>query len=177
MATVFGIVKQSGGNIWVYSEPGKGTAVKVYFPRVAGVDEPAVARRRPPAPAKAGRETILVVEDEARVRGVVRQILVRLGYRVLEAQDGADALRVAAQHPEAIDLLLTDVVMPRMSGRELADQLAARRPGMKVLYMSGYTDDSIVQHGVLDPAVAFLQKPVTPDTLAQKVREVLDGKG
>jgi PAS domain S-box-containing protein len=172
LSTVFGIVQQSGGNIWVYSEPGKGTTFKVYLPRVdAEVDvlRPTVA----PATLR-GHETILVCEDEEQVRGIVQSILRRQGYRVIPAQHPGEALLLCEQFPEPIDLLLTDVVMPEMSGPELARRLAGARPAMKVLCMSGYTDDSIVRHGVLESGVAFLQKPITPAALATKVREVLD---
>jgi len=174
LSTVFGIVQQSGGNIWVYSEPGKGTTFKVYLPRV---DDDVDAPKPHVAPATLrGTETILLVEDEEQVRTVVVNILRRQGYRVFPAQHAGEALLLCESYPEAIDLLITDVVMPQMSGPELARRLARTRPGMKVLCMSGYTDDSIVRHGVLESGVAFLQKPVTPATLASKVREILDGE-
>jgi two-component system cell cycle sensor histidine kinase/response regulator CckA len=172
LSTVFGIVQQSGGNIWVYSEPGKGTTFKVYLPRVdAEVD---VLRTQPAPATLRGTETVLVVEDEEQVRAVVLSILKRHGYKVISAQHAGEALLLCERHPGTIDLLLTDVVMPHMSGPELAKRLAATRPGMKVLYMSGYADDSIVRHGVLETNAAFLQKPITPAALARKVREVLD---
>jgi two-component system cell cycle sensor histidine kinase/response regulator CckA len=173
LSTVFGIVQQSGGNIWVYSEPGQGTTFKVYLPRVdAEVD----VLRPEAAPATLrGTETVLLVEDEEQVRTAVLNILQRQGYRVISAQHAGEALLLCERHPGAIDLLLTDVVMPNMSGPGLAKRLAATRPDMKVLCMSGYADDSIVRHGVLETGVAFLQKPITPASLARKVRAVLDG--
>jgi two-component system cell cycle sensor histidine kinase/response regulator CckA len=172
LSTVFGIVQQSGGNIWVYSEPGKGTTFKVYLPRVdAELDvlTPQVA----PTTLR-GTETILLGEDEEQVRSIVLNMLRRQGYHVIPAQTEGRRCCSARGIPEAIDLLLTDVVMPSMSGPELAKRLAATRPDMKVLCMSGYTDDSIVRHGVLESGVAFIQKPITPTTLLTKVREVLD---
>ena len=172
LSTVFGIAQQSGGSVWVYSEPGAGTTFKVYFPRVdADLDVP-----RPPSSAPAtlrGSETILLVEDQEQVRAVAAGILRRNGYRVIVAQNAGDALLLAEKHRGDIHLLLTDVVMPQMRGVELARRLALVRPGLKVLFMSGYTDDSIVRHGVLDSKMAFLQKPFTPESLTRKLREVL----
>ncbi len=178
LATVYGIVKQSGGYVWVYSEVGHGTTVKVYLPRVAAAaDEPPAPGPAPePAQVPRGRETVLLVEDAAPVRSLARRSLEACGYTVVDAPDGLTALDVAARHRGGIDLLVTDVVMPRMSGRELAERLAPARPRMKVLYTSGYTDDAMVRQGVLTAGVAFLQKPFVPETLARKVREVLDGE-
>jgi PAS domain S-box-containing protein len=172
LSTVFGIVQQSGGSVRVHSEIGKGAVFEVYLPRV---DTALEMHSKPRSATVRGKETILLVEDEAALRTVLRSILARSGYRVLEAKNGAEALRLCDGHPEAIDLLLTDVVMPQMSGPELAHALADTRTRMKVLYMSGYTDDNVVRHGVLEASVGFLQKPITPETLTRKVRAVLDG--
>jgi CheY-like chemotaxis protein len=168
LAMVYGIVKQSGGFIWVYSEQGVGTVFKVYFPcaeeltelHSPSVQEPGLLR---------GTETILVAEDEAGLRTLIRETLGRHGYKVLEAGDGKEAVSVSSGYQEPIDLLIADVVMPQMSGRELAERVTTARPETRVLYISGYTDDAIVQHGVLDPNTAFLQKPFTPSALARKV--------
>ena len=176
LATVFGIVKQSGGHIWVYSEPNEGTTFKVYFPRTDASSE-RLASPPPRLERIGGNETILLVEDDAQVRGVARGILRRGGYIVLEASSSGDALLVSEQHRAKIHLLLTDVVMPHMSGRTLSERLLQTRPDMKTLFMSGYTDEAIAQHGILDSGVAFLQKPLTPDLLHRRVRDVLDGKG
>jgi DNA-binding NtrC family response regulator len=156
----------------VYSEPGKGTTFKVYFPIIDAaldVSGPEIA-----ATALRGTETILLVEDQEQVRFVANAILKRHGYRVLVASHAAEAIRLRESHAGPIQLLLTDVVMPQMSGVELAKRLALGNPGLKVLYMSGYTDGSVVRHGVLESEMAFLQKPFTPETLTRKVREVLN---
>jgi len=173
LSTVYGIVKQSGGEIWVYSEPGKGTTFKIYLPRLAD-DEAQPARAAETSPVERGDETILLAEDEPGVRALAREVLRQHGYQVLEAMDVNDALRICREHPEGIDLLLTDVVMPVMSGRELAERVAEIRPEIKVLYMSGYTDNIVVSHGVTSIDKEFLQKPFTPRSLARKVRESLD---
>jgi len=173
LATVYGIVKQSGGSIWVYSEPGVGTAFKIYLPRC---DEPEAKRETPPVPlavARTGSEAVLLVEDEAEVRRLVERLLRMQGYAVTAAASPAEAI-AAARAAGKIDLLVTDVIMPGMNGREMARLLAAERPRMRVLYMSGYTDAAIAQQGILPPGTAFLSKPFTPDVLARKVREVLD---
>ncbi|HCF58896.1 MAG TPA: hypothetical protein DFS52_13005 [Myxococcales bacterium] len=175
LATVYGIVKQSGGNIWVYSEPGQGTTFKVYLPRV---DLPATeTRRRSSAAMVTGNETVLVVEDESAVRKLAERILRLAGYRVLSGANGGEALLLCEKHGDEIDLLLTDVVMPQMSGRDLADRLALLCPRLKVLYMSGYTDHAIVHHGVLEPGTRFIGKPFSASELTYKVREVLDAPG
>jgi signal transduction histidine kinase len=173
LSTVYGIVKQSDGNIWVYSEPGRGTTFKIYLPRVEGAVE-AVEPGLAPTRAVRGSETVLLVEDENAVRALIRSTLQANGYTVLEAHHGKHAIQIYEQHKGPIHLLVTDVVMPEMSGRELAEHLKTSRPNMKVLFMSGYTDKAIVNHGELDPDTAFLQKPFTPDALARMVREVLD---
>src|ERR1041384_1394130 len=174
LSMVYGIVKQSGGNIWVYSEEGRGTTFKIYFPRVAaGAEE--YKRASDGVEAPGGSETILLVEDADLVRTLARQVLETAGYRVLEAANADAAIDLCEKiNGDRIDLLLTDVVMPGMSGNEMSRILVAKQPGMPVLYMSGYTDDAIVQHGVLEAGINFLQKPFTPGALASKVREVLD---
>jgi two-component system, cell cycle sensor histidine kinase and response regulator CckA len=171
LATVYGIVKQSNGYIWVYSELGHGTSFKVYLPRVS--DAAAANAEVRPLFTNGGTETILLAEDASGVRAVAQEILKRLGYTVLVATDGHAALQLARARTDTIHLLVTDVIMPEMSGRQLADRLKEQRPGLKVLFVSGYTDDAIVRHGMLEPGIAFLQKPFTPQTLARKVREVL----
>ncbi|MGH7171399.1 MAG: HDOD domain-containing protein [Gemmataceae bacterium] len=175
LATVYGIVKQSGGSIYVYSEVGRGTSFKVYLPRT---EETSIAHLRPAGPtppARAGgQETLLIVEDDDSVRALTRTVLRGHSYNVIEAVDAEEALRWVEEHPQPIHLLVTDVVMPGMSGRALAERLSASRPELKVLYVSGYTDDAVVRHGLLEAEIAFLQKPFTPDALARKVRELLD---
>ena len=174
LATVQGIVQQSGGFIWVYSEPDHGTVFKIYLPLV---DEPVSQTERATAEDTRGTETVLVAEDVTAVRAVTREMLRRYGYNVLEAADGATALEVAANFKEPIHLLLTDVVMPDLNGRDLAARLQAARADLKVLFMSGYTDDAVVRHGILQQGIAYLQKPFTPESLARKVRTVLDAEG
>ena len=172
LSTVYGIVKQHGGNIWVYSEPGKGATFKIYLPQVIGELQ---ERRAPSDFVTGGSETILLVEDNDAVRDVGRRHLEALGYRVLCAAGAREAEEIAQRHEGRIDLLLTDVVMPDRNGRQLYESLAAHHEGLKVLYMSGYTDNAIVHHGVLDEKTAFLQKPFERAELAAKVRQVLDG--
>jgi len=173
LATVYGIVTQSGGAIRVDSEPGQGAVFTIDLPRV---DAPADLRGDPGIPEAAphGSETVLLVEDEPEVRGLARDILHQQGYTVLEAVDGDDALRIGREHGGPIHLLVTDVVMPQMGGRELADHLKAGRRETKVLYVSGYTDDAILHKGVSETGTAFLPKPFTAAELAHKVRQVLD---
>src|SRR5438445_363655 len=173
LATGYGIVQQSGGFIWVYSEPGQGATFKIYLPRVS-----ATARQPTPTPASPGTlrgtETILLVEDEAPVRTVVRNVLQRYGYAILEAPDIEAAIAFGERHDGEIHLLLTDVVMPGLHGTEVAARVARARPNLRVIFMSGYTDDAVIRHGVLHPGVAYLQKPFGPEALARKVREVMD---
>jgi PAS domain S-box-containing protein len=173
LATVYGVVKQSGGYIWVYSEPGQGTVFRIYLPRVREAPEPARPSPAPAAPLR-GSETLLLVEDDEMVRHLVSRMLKSRGYTVLAASDGTDALRQVESHRGPIDMLITDVVMPGMSGREVAQRVTTLRPQVTVLYLSGYTDDAIVRHGMLEPGIAFLQKPFSADVLARKIREVLD---
>jgi CheY-like chemotaxis protein len=176
LSTVYGIVKQSGGFIWVESEPGQGTTFKIYLPQVADTGEP-VTRVLEPAQPSLGAETILLAEDEEPVRVLARRCLEGMGYRVLAASRADEAQQMAERHVGPIHLLLTDVVMPGGSGPELAAQLAARHPEMRVLYMSGYTDDAIVHRGVIAPGIELLEKPFNPAALARKVRDVLDHPG
>ena len=172
LSTVYGIVKQSGGYVWVYSEPNQGSTVKVYLPRADKEIDDLKADEFPQD--LHGSETILLVEDEEIVRDLSKQILESCGYHVVEASDGAEASAICQQDDQSFDLLLTDVVMPKMSGRQLVQNLETIRPGLKVLYMSGYTDDSIVRHGVIDPGENYIQKPFTFNGLASKVRKLLD---
>jgi two-component system cell cycle sensor histidine kinase/response regulator CckA len=175
LSTVFGIVEQSGGHVRVYSELGHGCTFKLYLPRTDRPADVMLAEALPP-PLR-GAETVLLVEDEEHVRIVATAILRRHGYHVLETSNGGEAFLVSKDFPAKIHLLLSDVVMPRMSGRKLGELLVTQRPEMKVLFVSGYTDEAIVHHGVIDGGVAFLQKPFTPDALLRRVREVLDGHG
>ena len=172
LSTVYGIVKQSGGYIWVYSEEGNGTTFKVYLPIVDSPPDAPVKRRE--TSTVAGTETILLAEDDAMIRPLTKGVLTKLGYTVMVAADLEEAMRLAAGQSGTLHLLITDVVMPGGSGRDLARQLTAQRPDLKVLYISGYTDDAISRHGMLEPGLNFLQKPFTPAVLARKVREVLD---
>ena len=172
LATAYGIVKQSGGAISVYSEPGRGTTLKIYLPSAA---PKAALEAADPEPASSlrGSGTILVLEDEPRVRKLVCEVLAGRGYQVLEAVRGEEAVRMAAEHHGRIHLLLVDVVMPEMSGPQVLEQIRVRRPDVKVLFMSGYTDEAMAHHGILDSGAPFLQKPFLPEALARKVREVL----
>jgi two-component system cell cycle sensor histidine kinase/response regulator CckA len=173
LSTVYGIVKQSGGNIWVYSEVGRGTSFKIYLPRFDKAVE-VVLEKRTEEVSSTGSETVLLVEDEEMVRNMTSEALRESGYRVLEARDTNHAVSLCQTFEEEIHLMLSDVVMPVMSGRVLAEAVAPLRPGMRVLYMSGYTDDHIVHHGVLEEGMNFIEKPFTGDLLAKKVRDVLD---
>jgi PAS domain S-box-containing protein len=175
LSMVYGIVKQSGGAIWVYSEPGKGAAFKIYLPRVFEEAQKVSEERIAEAPAN-GTETVLVVEDEEMIRQIISVTLSEYGYTALLAKDGEEAQAICASAQGPIHLLLSDVVLPGMSGRESAKRLVSKRPGMRVLYMSGYTANAIVHHGVLEPGIAFLQKPFSPATLLRKMREILDSK-
>jgi CheY-like chemotaxis protein len=173
LSTVYGIVKQSKGNIWVYTELGKGTTFKVYLPRAERLISEK-KKKDEKAEALAGSETILVVEDDEMVRKFAERVLKGFGYRVLIAANGEEAVRIVGEHEGPIHLMLTDVVMPGMSGQDLEDKLKASKPGIKVLYMSGYTDDAIVHHGILDRGKIFLQKPFTVEALGRKVKDTLE---
>jgi len=171
LSTVFGIIKQFGGHIFVYSEPDHGTTFKIYIPRAEGAVVAVPAQRS--GPALGGTETLLFVEDDPAIRKVIRRFLEMSAYTVLEAASPREALELAGSYERHIDLLLTDLVLPEMSGRELAERLAGQRRGLLVLYMSGYTDEAIVHQGRLEPDTAFLQKPFAPDALLRRIREIL----
>ncbi len=172
LSMAYGIVKQSGGSIWVYSEIGSGTTFKIYLPRI---DTAATAPSLDEIPTeRRGTETVLVVEDEPQLRKLASRVLTARGFQVLEAKDGQEALRFFQEPSQTIDLVLTDVVMPTMGGRELSERLAKIRPDLRVIFMSGYTDDVVVRHGVLAEGVAYLQKPVTPSQLLARVRAEID---
>jgi signal transduction histidine kinase/DNA-binding response OmpR family regulator len=173
LSTVYGIVKQSGGHIWLYSEPGAGTTFKIFFPRVDQTAD--LMRDTPNLNLATGTETLLIVEDDDLIRALVQEVLVSAGYTAFSARSGEDALRVFERSPKPIDLLLTDVVLPKMSGKEIADHILQQSPGIKVLFMSGYTGNAMIHRDVLsEPKIEFLQKPFTPQTLCRKVRDVLD---
>jgi CheY-like chemotaxis protein len=177
LSTVYGIVKQSGAYIFVDSQPQRGTAFRAYFPRVDGREDAVAAQDAPGLPRpERGQETILLVEDESNLRHLARQYLETQGYRIFEAEDGAAALQIANGHKGKIDLLLTDVVMPGMNGRELATRIGAQRPEVRVLYMSGYTENAIGHNGLLDVGINLLQKPFSLPTLKDRVRELLDSE-
>jgi len=173
LSTTYAIVEESGGKIWVYSEPGQGTTFKVFLPRVAAEEKPREPAR-PPATELEGSETVLLVEDDREVRRVTRRALERFGYAVWEAESAEDALRVFLQDPDRIHLLVTDVVLPGMPGTELAKTLASLRPRLRVLFVSGYTKNTIARSGQLPPGAVALEKPFTPNALMGKVRELLD---
>lgn len=176
LSTVYGIVKQNHGDVWARSTPGRGTTFTICLPRVEAAAEPgesAAPRRAAPA----GTETILLVEDEDGVRRLLKHVLSRQGYTVLEAPDGPEALACLAAHDGPLDLLLTDIVMPGMDGAELAARVLQTRPGVKVMYMSGYTDDVLMRTGALQAGTSFIRKPLKPETLIARIREVLDAKG
>jgi CheY-like chemotaxis protein len=171
LSTVYGIVKQSGGYIWVHSELGQGTCFRIYLPREKGANAPALSAHA--EQHLQGTETLLVVEDEEALRESIRDFMGNLGYTVLAAHSGRQALSLASEHHSPIDLLVTDVVMPKMSGGELSQMLTRLRPDLKTIFMSGYTNDATVRHGVGEAGVAFLQKPFSLSTLARKVRDVI----
>ena len=173
LSTVYGIVKQNKGFVWVYSEPEQGSTFKVYLPKVEG-DAVLEERERTSVGEVDGSETVLIVEDDDSLRNLARKTLRNYGYKVLEAENGKDALRISKEHERPIDLMITDVVMPKMSGKETAERMQSLYPQMKVIYMSGYTDDAIARHRVLEPGLNFLEKPFSPKVLARKVRNVLD---
>jgi nitrogen-specific signal transduction histidine kinase/ActR/RegA family two-component response regulator len=174
LSVCYGIVKQAGGHLWVYSELGRGTTFKVFLPRSTSDQERSEEREYPEEPSSAGSETVLVVEDEPLVRNLAVRALTDQGYRVLSAADATDALATSLAFDGPLHLLVTDVVMPGMNGRELADRLAQDRAGLRVLYISGYADHAVVRHGVLEEGIAFLSKPFDLKELTRTVREVLD---
>jgi CheY-like chemotaxis protein len=171
LPSVYGIVKQSGGFVWVYSEVGKGTTFKIYLPRAAEAGQSGTST--PSRNRKIGAETILLVEDDEEVRQVASRILRRNGYRVLEAENGADALRVCETESDPVDLIVTDIVMPEMGGAELAKKIRETQPDARILFTSGYTEDSALRQSFLEPGEAFIEKPFTPALLARKTRELL----
>ena len=173
LSTVYGIVKQNQGYIWVYSEEGQGTTFKIYLPHTEETASPLTSAEAG-AEMPDGDETVLLVEDNVQVRELAQTVLEEQGYTVLGAEDGQEALQLAADHTGPIHLLLTDVIMPGMSGKTVTEQLSRTQPDLKILFMSGHSDETIAHHGVLDPDVAFLPKPFSPTVLARKVREVLD---
>jgi|SRR5579871_832385 len=175
LATAYGIIRQSGGAIGIYSEPGAGTTARIFLPFASEEATDSTETRAPQEPLE-GIETILLVEDEARVRKLIADVLASRGYQVLEATRGEEALRLCRAPDTCVDLSVVDVIMPEMSGPDLVRQLAALQPDMRVLYISGYTDEAIIHHGILNSGAAFLQKPFLPDALVRKVREVLDGR-
>ena len=176
LSTVFGIINQHEGYIWVYSEVGKGTTFKVYFPRAEEAEFQEQVRSIPLVEDGQGTESILIVEDEAAVRELIVRVLKAHGYQVLEARDGPQALQISEQHDGPIDLLLTDVIMPHMNGKELHERLRDPRPEMRVLFMSGYTDNAIAHHGVLEPGTRLLPKPFSMEDLIRTMRSVLAGR-
>jgi two-component system cell cycle sensor histidine kinase/response regulator CckA len=173
LSTTYGIVQQSGGAIVVESAPGKGATFRIFFPRTDRA-----ADTHPVAPKELGSlrgdETILLVEDDDQVRAIVRSVLRRAGYTVLDARNGSDAMLLCEQQKGPIHLLLTDIVMPLMSGKQLAERMVGMRPETRILYMSGYADNTIIEHGVVEPSAAFLSKPIVPESLLRKLRQVLD---
>jgi CheY-like chemotaxis protein len=174
LATVYGIVQQSGGHISVYSEPGRGTTFRILLPRHSEF-APVSGERAVVAVRAHGWEAVLVVEDDPAVRGLTRRVLQERGYSVLEAGDGTEALRLAEEYDGPIDLLVTDIVMPEMSGRKLAENLRTMHPAAKLLFMSGFTEADVLQQGLLEAGAAFVEKPFSPERLATRVREALDG--
>jgi two-component system, cell cycle sensor histidine kinase and response regulator CckA len=171
LSTVYGVARQNGGSVSLYSEPGRGTTVRVYLPRRESGQE---ARAEPAPAVHRGPETILLVEDEGALLALTEELLTELGYQVLAAEGPLEALAFAAKPDAVIDLLLTDVIMPSMNGKELAERVRTLRPGIRVLFTSGYTADAIANRGMLDPGIDFLEKPFTLDALAARIREALD---